>query len=174
MESSSLLIVEDEPELQNLLRDLLSPFCGKIVVAGNGREALELLGQNPPFSAILSDLSMPEMDGLELLANLRGSFDPIPFVILTGFGDFASLQEAIRLNATDFLSKPFHGDQLAEVVRRALAYGVELAKAELELDEFFRANSVPAERLTLLRRVKRTAMAMRIENSIYLKKIGNK
>jgi CheY-like chemotaxis protein len=167
VEHVALLIVEDELDLRDALETRLEPLCSKIFLAANGMEALEIIKTSADLCAILSDINMPIMNGLELLAKVRRTFNPIPFVVLTGYGDDASHQEAIRLNATDFLSKPFQGDHLAQVMKRALNYGAELLKIEKELDVLFKSSEMTPEKLESLRRAKRTAMAMRIESSIY-------
>ncbi len=166
-----LLVVEDEPELADIIKETLEPLCDKVLTAAHGGEALTQLQNNPNITAVISDISMPVMNGLQLLAEIRKSFNAVPFVVLTGFGDSKSYQEAIKLNATDFLEKPFNHDDIVRVMKKALEYGHELQKADLELNKLYSEAGLTAEKIEQLKRAKRTTMAMRIENSIYVKDI---
>jgi YesN/AraC family two-component response regulator len=118
---------------------------------------------------VLSDINMPLMTGLELLADVRSRFNAVPFVVLTGFGDSSSLREAIRLNATDFLEKPFKAAELLEVMSRAVEYGLELLRVETQLRDALGQNSLSKEKVDELIKARRTVALMRIENSIYVK-----
>lgn len=165
-----LLIVEDEPELAASLKEILEPTCDRVLWAENGVEALKIIRANPDLTAILSDIKMPKMNGLQLLAEIRSQFNPIPFVVLSGHGDYAAYQEAVKLNATDFLQKPFDIDNLVEVISKAIHYGVELLKIQDEVDELISSIDIPPEKIATLKRLKRTTLAMRAESSIYNKK----
>jgi YesN/AraC family two-component response regulator len=111
---------------------------------------------------------MPGMDGLELLSRIRTAFNPIPFVVLTAFGDTKSYQEAIRLNATDFLVKPIVYGELQKVMTKALRYGVEINQLNRALDQILSHEKLPIEITDSIKRARRTVMLMRIENSIYI------
>jgi CheY-like chemotaxis protein len=166
-EIHALLIVEDEPELNKIISEILQPEVQKIYSAKDGVEAVELLGSHPEICAVLSDINMPRMNGLELLKTLRSKFNPIPFVVLTAYGNPKSMREAIQLNATDFLDKPFSTEELIQVVKRAMAYGVEIQKIEKEITEKYKNSS--DQNVEFLKRVKRTTLNMRAENLIYVK-----
>jgi CheY-like chemotaxis protein len=165
----TILIVEDEQDIIDILADLLSPFCDKILTAGNGEEALKVIETVPEICAILSDIKMPKMDGLELLRQIRTDFNPVPFVILTACGDTKSYLQAIKLNATDFLEKPFDQNAVITTMQRAIAYGLEISKIERKLEEIYQESGISEERLEEIKRAKRTALAMRIESSLYSK-----
>ncbi len=166
-QSPTLLVVEDEIELQKIIQEILEPEIPGIICAKDGQEALDLLSKNSSICAILSDINMPRMTGLELLKNLRSRFNPIPFVVLTAYGNPQSMREAIQLNATDFLDKPFSTEELVSVVKRAVEYGKEIQKIEKEIEEKYKDSS--AENVEFLRRVKRTTLNMKAENTIYVK-----
>lgn len=175
MENSNkptLLVVEDEADLNKLIIEILESEAIAIESAKDGLEALERLEKNPNISAILSDIHMPRMTGLELLKKLRAQFRPIPFIILTAYGNPQSMREAIQLNATDFLDKPFSGEELIQVVKKALEYGEELKKIEKEIDTRY-ANSDRND-IEFLKRVKRTTLSMRAENTIYVENVKSK
>lgn len=129
--SGHLLIVEDELDLLFLLEDLLEDFTDEITIAKNGLEAHHLIQKNR-FDAILSDISMPEMTGLELLAKLRAEKNFTPFIIVSGFGDEQKTIEALNNGAMDFLTKPWHLPNLEQVVGRALELGLEMKRWDNE------------------------------------------
>ena len=115
----NLLMVEDEPELREVLAELLEPSNIVVIPASNGKEALEILVQRKDIDAILSDFKMPVMDGLTLLAEVRERGIETPFVLLTGFADKSNTITALRLRALDFLEKPFEPTEL--ITRLGLA-----------------------------------------------------
>ncbi len=166
----TVLIVEDEEDLNEILADLLSPICDKILTASNGEEALQLIETFPEICAVLSDIKMPKMDGFELLRQIRSNFNPVPFVILTAYGDSQNYLKAIQLNATDFLEKPFDQNAVMTIMQRAIAYGLEITKIERKLEEIYQASGIAEEELEEIKRAKRTVLAMRIESSLYSKK----
>lgn len=122
-----LLIIDDERELVLLLRELLQDCAEEISIAYNGAEAYQMILNNH-YDAILSDINMPEMNGLDLLARLRKEEIMVPFIILSGFGDERKTIEALNNGAMDFLNKPWKQDYLEQVVSRALEIGVEMKR----------------------------------------------
>jgi CheY-like chemotaxis protein len=169
-----LLIVDDEPELLELLVELLKPICDEVLTAGNGVEALSILENQSEICAILSDVKMPKMDGLELLTRVRAQFNPIPFVVLTAYGDSKTYQQAIRLNATDFLEKPLALSEVQEVMNKALQYGVQMHQLNRSLDQILSHEQVPKDIAESIKRATRTVMLMRIESSIYIQNKSDK
>jgi YesN/AraC family two-component response regulator len=118
----SLLIVEDEPILRELLSDGLRELGVKIVTAENGRVGLERLSEEP-FDAVLSDINMPEMTGMELLVSAQRMPNCPPFVFLTAYGEREFMLEAMRLGVLDFVLKPFEMADVISVVGRAVEIG---------------------------------------------------
>jgi DNA-binding NtrC family response regulator len=121
----SLLIVEDEPILRSLLVEILENPEIKIMQAENGKAAFEIL-KSHRFDAVLSDIKMPFMEGLDLLKAIRVEKINVPFILLTGHGDRDQTLQALKLGAFDFIDKPFEQEQLIEVVHHALEMGSEL------------------------------------------------
>lgn len=120
-----LLIVDDEPEVRAVLKESLLDHVGMIFEAESGLDALEKL-KTLKVHAIISDLSMPKLTGIELLRKLRERGEKTPFIILTGFGDKALAVEALRLGAFDLLDKPWQETQIIDVVERAVAAGISM------------------------------------------------
>jgi two-component system, NtrC family, response regulator AtoC len=122
-----LLIVEDDVEVRSLIEEQCSKIGFQFLSASNGREAFELL-QTEVFDAVISDIRMPEMNGIELLEQLRLQQNETPFVILTGSSDKDYAVAAVRLGALDFVDKPFSGAQLRKVITRAVEIGIRRRK----------------------------------------------
>jgi DNA-binding NtrC family response regulator len=139
MSPNKILIVDDEEDLRDVLTYQLKPLGVQITTAENGRLGLEL-AKTGDFGAILSDISMPEMNGLEFLAQLREAGFETPFVILTGFGDKAKAVEALRLGAFDFLDKPWEPEMLRQALQSALEHATLLQGLEQELQKAMQEN----------------------------------
>ncbi len=131
----SLLIVDDEAEIRELIAFGLDTLDIDIVQAENGAIALEKTYERQ-FDAVISDLSMPVMGGLEFLKNFREQGSSTPFLILTGFGDRGDVIEALRHGVTDFLEKPFNPQFVSLRIQKLLEAGVMLREVEKKLEEF--------------------------------------
>ena len=165
----TLLLVDDEPDLVDVLQSILKGVATEIKTASNGREALQLVRAGG-IDALVSDVNMPIMNGLQLLAEVRHLSLETPFVIISAFGDKANLLEALRLDATDFIDKPFGREQVRTVVSQALEIGVALRNIQSELDTIFQSSSLPGDQLMRVRTAKQALMMMKIKSSVYLKK----
>lgn len=115
-----VLVVEDEEDLGEVLVELLREMDVLATHVPNGKEALEALDQGGDFDALLTDLNMPVMSGLDLMGHVRGRGHEIPIVVLTGYGDKEKAVEALRLGALDFIDKPFDVKTLLDVMTRVL------------------------------------------------------
>jgi DNA-binding NtrC family response regulator len=165
----TLLIVDDEPDLVEVLQTVLGGVATEIRTASNGREALQIVREGG-IDAIISDVNMPLMNGLQFLAEVRHLSMETPFVIISAFGDKANLLEALRLDATDFIDKPFSRDQVRKVVSQALEVGVALRNIQGELDLIFQSSSLPGDQLMRVRSAKQALMMLKAKSSIYFKK----
>jgi diguanylate cyclase (GGDEF)-like protein len=122
-----LLIVDDSKVIRVTARKILQNHF-ETVEAVDGNNAWEILESHPPFSLIISDLTMPNLDGFGLLQKIRGSTQPhirnIPVIIITGANDSdATMQRATAAGATDFIGKPFDSVHLLARTRsHATAY----------------------------------------------------
>lgn len=116
---ATVLIVDDKPQMRDVLRKILSAEGYAVAVAPGGDEALEFL-QATHVDVVLTDLRMPGMDGFELIDRIRAE-DPDRIVILmTAFGSVETAVAAIKGGATDYVSKPFQTDEVLMRIRRAL------------------------------------------------------
>jgi len=115
-----LLIVDDEKDLLNLLKKILSKQCDcEVALAENGNEAKRLVTEWKP-DVVLTDIIMPDSDGLQLLNYIMGIDRSITTIIMTGYGTVELAVKALKNGAYDFFEKPFDNDKIARVVRRAL------------------------------------------------------
>ena len=113
------LIVDDEPRLRQVLVHLMRNDGFTCVEAGNGEEALEHL-QRMPISLVMSDLRMPKMDGLELLRRVRGRWPDTAVVMITAVADVEVAVSCLAIGAMDYLTKPFHLEEVRARVAQAL------------------------------------------------------
>lgn len=118
----AVLIVDDQPELREILRDLIERRNCECFEAQNGKVGFEMAGARA-FDLILTDIQMPEMDGLQMLEALRGAGNLTPVLVISGFGDAQNIQRARNLGAFDFADKPFDSKQLISLIRNALELG---------------------------------------------------
>ena len=163
-----LLIVDDETGIVEVLKKILKSKAQVIETAYNGVEALEKI-KTGRFDAVLSDIHMPSMDGLELLQQVRNLQMETPFVFLTGFGDQEKLRRALRLGATDFLDKPFVPATLLNVVGKALQLGQAIRDSEIELGSLYSAANISEESKARFKKMKQAILMMRYSSEIYRK-----
>jgi len=115
MENPSILVVDDELLIRDLLYDFFQEQGWKISVAESSEKALEILDSRE-FDVILSDIKMPNMDGLALTAEIRKNHPQMPVVLMTGYPSVESAIGALRQKVADYIIKPFNINQLYKIV----------------------------------------------------------
>jgi DNA-binding NtrC family response regulator len=115
-----ILLVEDEPHVAETLRDILVHEGFQVETAENGKKALGRLTRGHRFDLVITDMKMPEMDGLELLRQTQKLGKNLPVIVLTGYATFKNGLQAIREGVYDYISKPFCIGLLMDVVHEAL------------------------------------------------------
>ena len=125
----SVLLLEDEPELRELIAEVLAPHFSAVLQAGNVGEAMEAVKDSFPRLAIC-DLKMPGPSGLEFVAHLRSKDPDVPIIMLTAQSDRETLLKTLRMDVQDFIEKPFDMERLLEVVFKVL----EIDKRKRALD----------------------------------------
>lgn len=138
-----LLIVDDSEVIRNLCAQALTEY--RILQAADGREALAVLEQEA-VDLVLTDVMMPEIDGLELLRRIKEKTPNQVVVVMTGFADREIILQALKANADDFITKPINLLQLRNVLRKAL----ERQQLREELIELKRMDRLKAEFLGLI------------------------
>jgi adenylate cyclase len=127
---TKILVVDDETDLEVLIRQ---KFRQKIreqqyefVFAGNGRDALDKLQQHADIAIVLSDINMPEMDGLTLLSKLTEAAPLIRAVMVSAYGDMDNIRTAMNRGAFDFVTKPVNFEDLEITMEKTIGYVTQL------------------------------------------------
>ena len=116
--SISILVVDDEEMMRNLLTKILSREGYKILTAENGNHALEVIKKNK-VDLIISDMKMPQMNGFELLKHVKRDYPSVGMIIMTAYGDTYTVKDALLLGADEYITKPFKSYEISLVVERA-------------------------------------------------------
>src|ERR1035437_9401013 len=119
MKQCCVLVVDDEPHMRRILEIMLRKSGHLVYAAGNGREALDILRDNP-VDLVITDMRMPEMDGIELLTRLREDGAEVPVIVITAHGSVESAVDAMKRGASDYILRPFDIDALEVAIARVL------------------------------------------------------
>ena len=114
-----VLVVDDELEMRTLLQDVLQDEGLRVTVAANGSEALKQLGEEH-YAVVLTDLRMQEMQGIDLLREIKRTYQDINVIVMTAFGSVDTAIEAMKEGAYDYLTKPVKNEELLRVANRAV------------------------------------------------------
>ncbi len=114
-----VLIVDDDDEIRDVLREALSNFGYETLTVSNGDEAFQIY-QQEEIDLVLSDLMMTPMSGMELLAKISKIDPNAIFIMITGYPSLGTAVEAVKLGACDYIAKPFRMDELQIKIERAL------------------------------------------------------
>ena len=114
-----ILVIDDDPHFLRVLSRILSGEKFQVTPAAGACEAIELLRANR-YDLVISDLRMPDYDGLNLLQEVRRGGNQVPIIILTAYGEVDTYLEAMNAGATEYLNKPINSDELVRVVRSCL------------------------------------------------------
>jgi DNA-binding NtrC family response regulator len=136
MPDSTILLIEDEERMRNVLDFVLRPEGYRLVMADSGEAGIRLVEEGG-IDLILTDLQMGPVGGLEVLEHATKKCPDVPVVIITGYGTVKSAVEAIKKGAFDYISKPIDNDELKIVVKRALDMR-RLAQENLDLSQGLR------------------------------------
>jgi len=133
-----IMVVDDEPDLEVLItqkyrRKIRSKEL-EFVFACNGVDALDKLENNGEIDIVLTDINMPEMDGLTLLANIQEKYPSLKSVIVSAYGDMANIRVAFNRGAFDFLTKPIDFQDLDITINKTLHEARLLKQAEKDRD----------------------------------------
>src|ERR1700748_417404 len=149
--TSTILVVDDEPDLEALVlqkfRRQIRDGAVNFVFAHDGLEALQKIEAHPDVDMVVSDINMPRMDGLSLLAKLQKADDKKSPIIVSAYGDMSNIRTAMNRGAFDFLTKPIDFGDLeltiektirhVEMLREARRRQVEAERAHASLSRYF-------------------------------------
>ena len=137
-----ILVVDDEPDLEPLIRQgfrrRIRAGDYQFAFAGDGFEALDVLDGDADIDLVLTDINMPRMDGLKLLANLNERDRLLKAVVVTAYGDMENIRTAMNEGAFDFLTKPLVMDDLKKTIEKAAQAIAQQKKADLARQTFGR------------------------------------
>jgi len=132
-----ILVVDDEEKMRRILKIMLTLKGHRVDEAGNGQTALKKIRENC-YDLIISDIRMPGLDGMELLAKVKELEHPVPVIFITAYATVDSAVEAMRAGAVDYIPKPFEEERILLTVERALGISRLLSEKEAlkkELEE---------------------------------------
>jgi DNA-binding response OmpR family regulator len=119
--TETILLVEDDDALREMIREILEMEGYMVLVAGNGREALAMCEEHPgQIDLLITDVVMPELSGRELAERLSHKFSQLKVLFMSGYTDDAVVRHGVLEAGTFFLQKPFAPDALARKVRDRL------------------------------------------------------
>ena len=127
-----ILLVEDDQDLQRVLKRALSDAGYVVDTAGDGEEG-HFLGDTEPYDAVILDLGLPKMDGVRVLEKWRRDDKKMPVLILTARDRWSDKVAGFDAGADDYLAKPFHTEELLARVRALLRRAAGLATSEIEI-----------------------------------------
>ena len=116
-----ILILEDEPNMRKTLSSILKEEGYVCLQTDKAKEGLKILSEED-VSLVISDIKMPQMDGLQFLKKMRAGNYDIPVILITAYGSFDSAVEALRLGAYDYITKPFEPKVIIHTIKRALEH----------------------------------------------------
>jgi len=119
-----VLVVDDEPPIRKLLRMGLETQGYQTIDASNAKAALELMSDKPDL--VILDLGLPDMQGLELLRQIRAAREDLPVVVLSSRGDEVTKVAALDQGADDYVTKPFGMEELLARIRAALRHQLQV------------------------------------------------
>jgi len=149
MKSASILVIDDEEVIGNLLTDFLSERGYSVTYANDPQKGLNLTREKG-FDIFIVDLKMPHIDGVEVMKSIKSLHPDSVIIVQTGYGSLETAQEALRIGAYDYITKPFDIEKLAFTVARAYSF----RRLALENKELLRR--LENDKIELEKRVRET------------------
>ena len=118
--TAKILIVDDDKDICHFFQKILREMGYEVNTASGAQESLTQIKRDPPDILFL-DVKMPKIDGLECLRRIRKIKRKLPIVMITSYGDLNSAQEAMRLGADEYISKPFDLDNIRRLITGLLS-----------------------------------------------------
>ncbi len=142
-QASRVLICDDEKNMRRVLADILEDDGWMVESVSSGEEALERLTGGAPFEAMIVDLSLPGMNGLELIERVQALGRGIGLVVITAYGSIDTAVRAMQSGATDFLIKPFDNSRIRAALRKTRESQGLLSTAEMSHPTLVGADNLP-------------------------------
>ncbi|MDA8170030.1 MAG: response regulator [Nitrospiraceae bacterium] len=119
----SILVIDDEEIVRISCMRILGPAGYDIETASDGTSALSMLGGDKKYDLVLTDLKMPNMDGLEVMAEIKKRLPGAKVIIVTGYSTLETAVKAIKMGAFNYIEKPFTPESLLTAIKEALEEG---------------------------------------------------
>jgi len=119
VDKERILIVNDEESIREMVGKIMNQMGHEVVTAKDGKEALEILRKGP-FTILITDVKMPEMDGFELMKSARAEFPTLPIICMTAHGASHTYTDLVASGAADYITKPFTLDEMSAKLNRVL------------------------------------------------------
>jgi two-component system response regulator FixJ len=146
-------VIDDDEAMRESLSFLLGAAGFSVRLFESAAKFLKDLA-SLHVTCLITDIRMPELDGMELMRKLRAAGHRFPVIVMTGHGDVPLAVEAMKLGAFDFLEKPFDDEVLIDRIKAALRQGATIAEADLQSREITeRVNSLTARERQVLERL---------------------
>jgi len=161
--TGTILVVDDEPNIRRVLEAVLSKEGHTVFTAENGKKGLEVLSQHDDIDVLITDLIMPDINGVELLASAKEIKPSMSVLMITAHGTIKSAVDAMKLGAMDYVTKPFDLDEIKVVVKNALerkgltdegAAGAPKARSSFKPDSIIGGTAAMREVFEMVDRVK--------------------
>lgn len=153
MTTAKILVVDDELELERLiklrLRKNIRAKEFELVFAANGQDALEKLQSDPKIDMVVTDINMPDMDGLTLLSKLKEIDQNIKAVVVSAYSDLKNIRAAMNLGAFDFLTKPIDFEDLEITIKKTLDF-VKQTKATINQLQQIQTQLIQTEKMSTI------------------------
>lgn len=145
-----ILLAEDDPDLRTTIKSIFESKGATVVACENGLIAKNALGDKAGFDLLLSDIQMPELDGIQLLKIAKERYPRLKSLIFTGFSEYLETKSAAELGADGFLSKPFKVAELVSLAGELITGKVATAFSDKDfcrvgVDEFFSTTKLPSD-----------------------------
>ena len=135
-----ILIIDDQLDMLMLLKMIIEDNTRyEVETTNNPAEGLNFIEERP-FDAVITDLKMPGIDGMELFHKLKGRYPNLPVIIITAYGSQEASDEAVQEGIADFITKPFKKERILISIRKALEIS-RLKKENLELKQKLNGNA---------------------------------
>ena len=118
--SNKILICDDEENIRESIKLILGDFY-ELFLVGSGEQALYTLENNKDIKAILLDIKMPVVNGLDVLTQIKTKYSHVKIIMVTGYRCVETAAEAARLGASSYIIKPFKAEEILETVKRNLS-----------------------------------------------------
>lgn len=134
---ATILLVDDDPMFRVMLRTFLSKHDFTIIEAATGTESLRSLNSNPDIQLVLTDLRLPDLNGLEVITEIKRRNPQMPIIMMTSFGDIKTAVKAIKLGAYEYVTKPVNPDEILMNIQAALKKQAQPVAEKTEVKKEF-------------------------------------